>query len=176
MGRRERMACLASMGRMALLVSLASRVPRGSLGCLVLQAIRVLQACLAAQGPRVELELRVNQAPGDMLEWLAPLDLRVSLVFRVRQEWRVFLDRRVTADREGWLDHRGRSGTLEAKEREDPWASQGLKASQEPRETRDSKEKLGRRETLVTQVLRAWVGRKVKRACLENQDLKDSKE
>lgn len=176
MARRERTAYLVLMEKMALLASRGSRAAQGRLGCLVPLVIRGQQVCLEAQGQKVDLEQRESLDLEVMLARPVHQDLRASLVFLVKLVWRAFLDPRVTEVREDQLGHRESWARLESREREDPWVFQVLRASLEPRATRASKEKLVERATLVTLVLRDWLGRKVKRVCLVNPVPKDSKE
>lgn len=161
---------------MAHLASRASREARGRLGCQVLQATRERRVYLAAREPREALEMREKPVPEDMLGCKVLQDLRVNLGFLARLAWKAFLDLRVIEGSGVLSELRGWLARGEAREREDQWASQDLRASQEPRETRDSKENLGRRETLVTLVWKDWQGRRGRRVCLVSRGPKDSKE
>lgn len=176
LARRERMVCQVLMEKMAHLVFQGSRAALARLGCLVLLVLREQRDCLAAQGQKVELDLRARLDLGVTLACLVPPDLWASLVFLVRVVWKEFLDLRVTEASEERLGHRELSASLELKEREDQSVFQVPRVLAEPWETRASKEKLAQRETMVTPVLRDWLARKVIRVCLVNPGLKDSKE
>lgn len=132
--------------------------------------------CLVVLGQREDLEIGESLDLEAMLASRVPPDLWASLVFLARLVWKEYLDPRATEAREERSDHRVQSASLETKEREDQWVFQVLKVLAEPKETRASKEKSGRRETLVTPALRDWLVRKVKRVCLVSPAPKDSKE
>lgn len=176
LARRGRTVCLVSMEKMALPASQGSRAAQGRLADPALPVTRVQQVCLEAQEQRADLELGERLDLEVMLGRPVHQDLRASLVFLVRLVWRAFLDPRVTEVREDQLGHRESWARVESREREDPWVSQVLRASPEPRATRASKEKSVQRATLVTPVWRDWLGRKVKRVLVVNPVPKDSKE